>query len=286
MGLRPHACWDCGFESRRRYGCLCCVLSRTGLFVGLFTRPEELYRMWCIWVRSRNFYSEGPLLMLSHGGKEGWDLGGSFKTWRLLIITPFPTLRHTHPPTPNRDRIPVGARFSALVQICPGAQPASCTMGTGHFLGVKRPGRGIDHPPPSSAEVKERVELRIYYPSEHSWPVLGWTLFPHRSRLRVVVMLLFEVWHEQNAFVCVWARVRACMYVCGAKKTVQSFWLLFHDVERSFSYKPTVTVWMYLVNTRYIWLTSIFIGYKFLYIICSYNVCRHRKILAFNNRVA
>jgi hypothetical protein len=39
--------------------------------------------------------------------------------------------------------------------------------------GVKRPGRGIDHPPPSSAEVKERVELYLYSPSEPSWPVLG-----------------------------------------------------------------------------------------------------------------
>jgi hypothetical protein len=31
---------------------------------------------------------------------------------------------------------------------------ASCTMGTGSFPGVKRPGRGADHPPPSSAEVE------------------------------------------------------------------------------------------------------------------------------------
>jgi hypothetical protein len=38
--------------------------------------------------------------------------------------------------------------------------------------GVKRPGRGIDHPPPSSAEVKERVELYLYSPSGPSWPVL------------------------------------------------------------------------------------------------------------------
>jgi hypothetical protein len=28
--------------------------------------------------------------------------------------------------------------------------------------GVKRPGRGVNHPPPSSAEVKERVELYLY----------------------------------------------------------------------------------------------------------------------------
>jgi hypothetical protein len=42
---------------------------------------------------------------------------------------------------------------------------------------AKRPGRRIDHPPPSSAEVKERVELYLYSPSGPSWPVLGRT-FP------------------------------------------------------------------------------------------------------------
>jgi hypothetical protein len=52
------------------------------------------------------------------------------------------------------DRILVGARFSAHVQTGPGVHPASCTMGTGVFPGVKRPGRGADHPPLSSAEVE------------------------------------------------------------------------------------------------------------------------------------
>jgi hypothetical protein len=37
-------------------------------------------------------------------------------------------------------------------------------------------GRGVDHPPPSSAEVKERVELYLYSPSGPSWLVLGRTL--------------------------------------------------------------------------------------------------------------
>jgi hypothetical protein len=47
------------------------------------------------------------------------------------------------------------------------------TMGTGSSPGVKRQGRGVDHPPPSSAEVKERVELYLYSRSGPSWPVLG-----------------------------------------------------------------------------------------------------------------
>ena len=51
------------------------------------------------------------------------------------------------------DRVPVGARFSALIQTGPGAHPASCTMGTGSYLGEMRPGRDVDHPPPFSAEV-------------------------------------------------------------------------------------------------------------------------------------
>ena len=40
-------------------------------------------------------------------------------------------------PGRSGDRIPVEARFSAPVQTGPGAQPASCTMGTGSFPGVK-----------------------------------------------------------------------------------------------------------------------------------------------------
>jgi len=46
-------------------------------------------------------------------------------------------------------------------------------MGTGSFPGLKRPGRGLNHPLPSSAEVKERVELYLYSHSGPSWSVLG-----------------------------------------------------------------------------------------------------------------
>ena len=66
------------------------------------------------------------------------------------------------------------ARFSAPVQTGPGAHSASYTMGTGSLSrGVKRPGHGVDHPPPSSAEVKERVELYLCSPCGPSWPAVG-----------------------------------------------------------------------------------------------------------------
>ena len=41
------------------------------------------------------------------------------------------------------------------------------------YQGVERPGRSAYHPPPSSAEVKERVELYLYSLSGTSWPILG-----------------------------------------------------------------------------------------------------------------
>ena len=66
------------------------------------------------------------------------------------------------------NRIPVGARFSAPVQTGTEVHPATYTMRTGSFAGVKRSGR--------CAEVKERIELYLYTPSGPSWAVLGWTL--------------------------------------------------------------------------------------------------------------
>ena len=41
-----------------------------------------------------------------------------------------------------------GASFSAPVQTGSGAYPASYTIGAVSCPGVKRPGRGVDHPPP------------------------------------------------------------------------------------------------------------------------------------------
>jgi len=53
----------------------------------------------------------------------------------------------------------VEARFSAPVQKGHGGHPASYTEVTVSFLGVKWQRVGVDHPPLSSADVKERVVI-------------------------------------------------------------------------------------------------------------------------------
>jgi hypothetical protein len=62
------------------------------------------------------------------------------------------------------DQIPrFGGEIFRNVLTGPGAHPTSYTMNILSFPGVKRPGRGVDHPPPPNAEVKESFELCYYY---------------------------------------------------------------------------------------------------------------------------
>ena len=56
----------------------------------------------------------------------------------------------------------------------PWGQPSP--LYSGHqvsFPGVNRPGPGVEHPTPYRAEVKEKIELYLYYPSGPSWPLMG-----------------------------------------------------------------------------------------------------------------
>jgi hypothetical protein len=78
--------------------------------------------------------------------------------WRSIMATCYAL---------HRDSISVEARFSSLVLTGSGSHPASCTMDAG---------RGVDQPPLSSTEVKERVEIYLYSPVGPSRPVLGRTL--------------------------------------------------------------------------------------------------------------
>jgi hypothetical protein len=76
VGVRPLAFWDCGFESRRKHGCLsvvsvvrCC----RGLCDELITRPEDSYRLWCVDMRSKNLKNEKTM---ASGGpqRQGGDI--------------------------------------------------------------------------------------------------------------------------------------------------------------------------------------------------------------------
>jgi len=78
---------------------------------------------------------------------------------------------------------------------CPhsGAHPASYTISTGSFPGLKRQGRGVDHPPASSAEVKERVVLYHYSPFGPSWSLLlhpqkHYENFPERGGVQALFL--------------------------------------------------------------------------------------------------
>jgi hypothetical protein len=49
--MRPSACWNRGFGSHRRHGCLSCtvfVLSGRGPRGGPIPRPEESCQLWCV----------------------------------------------------------------------------------------------------------------------------------------------------------------------------------------------------------------------------------------------
>jgi len=96
--------------------------------------------------------------------------------FQVLLILPFPSMlkisgylyRHRGPGSSigivtgyGLDGLGIEsrweARFSAPVQTGPGAHPASCTMGTGSFPGVKS-GRGVtlnSHPLPVPLVMKE-----------------------------------------------------------------------------------------------------------------------------------
>jgi len=64
------------------------------------------------------------------------------------------------------DRIPVEAKFSAPAHTSPGFHPASCTMRTESFSGLKS-GRGVTLTPhPFQCHGQERVELYLYSPMD------------------------------------------------------------------------------------------------------------------------
>jgi hypothetical protein len=70
-----------------------------------------------------------------------------------------------------------------------GSWTVCCTTFTVSFPGVKRLGFGLDTPPTSSVEVKERVKLHRYSHSVPSWQVTGefrWIFVNSISQMQTV----------------------------------------------------------------------------------------------------
>jgi len=84
------------------------------------------------------------------------------------------------------DRIPVGTRFSAPVHTGLGTQTASYTMGIGSSLGVKRPGRGVEHPPHLSPRLKKEENYT-------SIPPMGF------RRLLEAELYFFFIWRNSRS---------------------------------------------------------------------------------------
>ena len=83
--------------------------------------------------------------------RKGCDSSVGMATWREL--------------NGPEVKSPVRTIFSALVQTGLGAHPAPFTVGTASLYREWR-GRGVHHSPPSNAEVKERIDLYLYSPSD------------------------------------------------------------------------------------------------------------------------
>jgi hypothetical protein len=69
----------------------------------------------------------------------------------------------------------IECRWGAIIRTCP-HRPwgPSSPVYKGYWvssLDIKRLGHGVDHPPPSSAEIQEKVELYLCSPSGTSWLV-------------------------------------------------------------------------------------------------------------------
>jgi len=67
----------------------------------------------------------------------------------------------------------MGARFSAPFQTVSGTHSLLFNAHRISFPAVKRPGRGVNHPPPSSAEVKESESNGFLDKSQHNLVLLS-----------------------------------------------------------------------------------------------------------------
>ena len=113
------------------------MLSGRGPCEELITRPEESYRLWCVVVCDLETSRIGAPYIYDISSLRVKVITGDY--CGLGSVVAIATGYGLGGPGIESRW---GSRFSAPVQTGPGAHPASCTMGTGCFLGVKS-GQGV-----------------------------------------------------------------------------------------------------------------------------------------------
>jgi hypothetical protein len=110
------------------------------------------------------------------------------------------------------DDLGIESRWERIFRSCPNRprDPLSLLCNGYRVIpGGKAAGAWRYHPSPSRAEVKERVDLYSYSPSEHSWPVIGWALpFTYIFTLPVRAV-------DNQSPVCLWLDNRGMLRVCS-----------------------------------------------------------------------
>jgi hypothetical protein len=127
--------------------------------------PVHTFTHWFSMARNKH-----PIFMSSNWSLRFRSSGENF----MLICNSFPRATcPAHIVYLDLIIVPAGTGNFSLrhhVQTGSGAHPASYPVGTGGcFPGANRPVHEADHSPPSSAEVKECVELYLRSPNTSSW---------------------------------------------------------------------------------------------------------------------
>ena len=143
----------------------------------------------CLRTNSDISYSALPYLLYTSDGSVYSAIGAGSVTFKITpefqhvlwfrrLVTGLSPRRFGFDNRPVRSRDSVVGIATRYLLEGPGIEfrweaRFSIQPGTGSFPGVKRPRRGVDHPPPSKAQVTERVEPYVYSTSGSSLSVLG-----------------------------------------------------------------------------------------------------------------
>ena len=121
----------------------------------------------CVDIKARNAVDYSVNIVLTQSYDGALDHCGGYLLKRFQVAQPNKILYAF------QEFEPGGGEISRIRPDRPWGPPSLLYNGYRVcFQGVKWPERGVDHPPPSSIEVKETVELYLYSLFEPSRPVL------------------------------------------------------------------------------------------------------------------